>query len=449
MSSQAQGAGASRGSNAYLVWVVFMLTLASTFSIIDRQILNVMIGPIKRDLQISDSQVGLLMGLAFAVLYNLMSYPAGWIADRYNRRNLMSAGIASWSIMTMLCGMSHSYWTLFAARMGVGVGEAALAPAAYSTLSDTFKAARLPLAIGVVGAAPFLGQGLAGLVGGPLIDYLEARPHMDVPVLGDIYSWQAVFWIVGLPGLLVALLFFTLREPKRHGKTEADGAGVPFSVVWSFVKSRGAFFALIFGGYLCLSTQGWSLMLWIYEFFIREHGWTRTEFGLTYGTISMVAGIMGSVFAGGFAGYWIGKGRKDGTLRLVFIGTCLLGPSAVVLTLLPNAWAAIALLVPVTFMMAMPPGLISSALQAIAPNELRGQMIAFYMIAVNFLSYAIAPSLPPALDLLIYGREDTLGVSISVLAAINYSIAAVCLGFGLRYFRRALKDAEAWQDKLL
>ncbi|MGE0667672.1 MAG: MFS transporter [Sphingomonadales bacterium] len=445
MSNQAPGAGAPQYSTAYLWWVVFILTLASTFSIIDRQILNVMIGPIKRDLALTDSQMGLLMGVAFAVLYNLLSYPAGWLADRYNRRNLMAAGIASWSAMTMVCGMAHSYMTLFLARMGVGVGEAALAPAAYSTMADYFKAARLPLAIGVVGAAPFLGQGLAGLVGGPLIDYLEARPHMDVPVLGDIYSWQAVFWFVGLPGLIVALLFFTLREPDRRGKS-AETTGVPFSVVWAFVKSRGAFFALIFGGYLCLSTQGWSLMLWIYEFFIREHGWTRTEFGLTYGTISMVAGIMGSVFAGGFAGWWIGKGRKDGTLRLVFIGTLFLGPSAVALTLLPNAYAAVALLIPVTFMMAMPPGLISSALQQIAPNELRGQMIALYMIAVNFLSYAIAPSLPPAMDQLIYGREDTLGVSISVLAAFNYTIAAICLGFGLRYFRKALKEAEAWHD---
>ena len=446
MSNQTPGAAASPYSTAYLVWVVFILTVASTFSIIDRQILNVMIGPIKRDLALTDSQMGLLMGLAFAVLYNLLSYPAGWLADRYSRRNLMAAGIASWSAMTMVCGMAHSYLALFLARMGVGVGEAALAPAAYSTLSDYFKAAKLPLAIGVVGAAPFLGQGLAGLVGGPLIDYLEARPHMDVPVLGDIYSWQAVFWLVGLPGLVVALLFFTLREPARRGKAEAGSKGVPFSVVWQFVKGRGAFFGLVFTGYLCLSTQGWSLMLWIYEFFIREHGWTRTEFGLTYGTISMVAGIIGSVFAGAFAGWWIGRGRKDGTLRLVFIGTLFLGPCAIALTLLPNAYAAIALLIPVTFMMAMPPGLISSALQQIAPNELRGQMIALYMIGVNFLSYAIAPSLPPAMDQLIYGREDTLGVSISVLAAINYSIAAVCLGFGLRHFRKALKEAEVWQE---
>ncbi|MEN3974523.1 MFS transporter [Emcibacter sp. SYSU 3D8] len=449
MSSEAPGASTPKHGNGYLVWVVFILTLASTFSIIDRQILNVMIGPIKRDLDISDSQMGLLMGAAFAVLYNLLSYPAGWMADRYNRRNLMAGGIAAWSLMTVVCGTAHSYVTLFAARMGVGVGEAALAPAAYSTMADYFKAARLPLAIGVVGAAPFLGQGLAGLVGGPLIDYLEARPQMSVPVLGEIYSWQAVFWLVGLPGLVVALLFFTIREPRRHGKTEADGKGVPFSVVWSFVKSRRAFFVLIFTGYLALSTQGWSLMLWIYEYFVREHGLTRTQVGVPYGIISIVAGISGSVFAGGFAGYWISKGRKDGTLRLVFIGTCLLGPSAVVLTLLPSAYAAIALLIPVTFLMAMPPGLISSALQQIAPNELRGQMIAFYMIAVNFLSYLVAPQLPPALDLLIYGREDTLGVSISVLAAINYSIAAICIGFGLRYFRKALKDAEAWQDKLL
>ena len=251
-------------SGRYLWYVVAVLTLASTFSIIDRQILKVMIGPVQRDLGgISDFQISLIMGFAFTFLYSLLSYPAGWIADRYNRKNLMAAGIASWSLLTMVCGMANQYWHLFLARMGVGVGEATLGPASTSALSDYFPEHRLPLAIGIISSAPFIGQGLANIAGGPLIDYLESVPNITLPLFGEVYSWQFVFIVVGAPGLLVALAVWGLREPLRRGKMNEDGVGVPFSEVWAFVRTRRMFFFLVFTAYLCLATQGWSLFSWI------------------------------------------------------------------------------------------------------------------------------------------------------------------------------------------
>ena len=184
-------------SRFYLWYVVIILTLASTFSIIDRQILNIMIGPVKRDLGgISDFQVSLIMGFAFTFLYSILSYPAGRIADRYSRTNLMAAGIASWSLLTMMCGLANQYWHLFLARMGVGVGEATLGPAANSALADYFDASRLPLMIGIVSSAPFIGQGLANILGGWLIDYLESTPNFVLPLVGELYSWQMVFIVV-------------------------------------------------------------------------------------------------------------------------------------------------------------------------------------------------------------------------------------------------------------
>lgn len=432
-------------SNRYLWYTVAILTLASTMSIIDRQVLNVMIGPVKRDLGgLTDLQVSLVMGLAFAAVYNLASFPAGRLSDRANRRNIMAGGITAWSVATAACGMANTYWQLFLARMGVGLGEATLGPAANSTLADLFDRARLPLAIGIVSSAPFVGQGLAGMVGGPLIDYLEEVPNVQAPVLGDIYSWQMVFLLCAVPGLILGGLYFTLYEPRRKGRaTDRDGS-IPWLDVWRFVRSRGMFFTLIFTGYLCLSTQGWSLLFWIYEFFLRTHDWSMTKTGLTYGPLAMIVGICGSVWAGFKAGRMISQGRRDATLRLVFYSTCGLIPTAVALTLVPSPWMAIALLFPVTFLMAMPPGLIMTSLQTIAPNELRGQMVAFYLIVVNFLSYTFAPSLPPLMDRLIFGQEHTLGVSISILAAFNYTVGAICLGLGLKYYRRALDAARAW-----
>ena len=431
----------------YLGYVVFILTLASTFSIIDRQILNVMIGPVKRDLGgISDFQVSLIMGFAFTFMYSILSYPAGWLADRYNRRNLMAVGIASWSFLTMVCGAVNQYWHLFLARMGVGVGEATLGPASNSALADYFDAARLPLAIGVVSSAPFIGQGLANLAGGPLIDYLESTPNYVLPLLGEVYSWQMVFIVVGAPGLLIALAMWGLREPGRRDKMNAESNGVPFSEVWAFVKTRRKFFFFIFLAYLCLATQGWSLFSWLVEYYVRNHEWTRTEIGVVYGSIAMIVGIGGSVTGGLVAGVMMAKKITDATMRIVMYGTFILIPTATALTIVPDPWVGIVLLIPVTFCMAMPPGLIMATLQAIAPNELRGQMVAFYLIAVNFLSYTFAPSLPALLSDFVFESELALGKSISILAVINYSIAAVCFWFGLKHYREALDAAKAWRS---
>jgi|TARA_A200000159_G_scaffold162231_1_gene185721 MFS family permease len=404
-----------------------------------------MVGPIKRDLGgISDTQVSLIMGFAFALFYTLMTYPAGRITDRYNRKNLMTAGIAGWSFMTMLCGAANQYWQLFLARMGVGVGEATLGPASNSALADYFPPERLPIAIGIVASAPFIGQGLANIAGGPLIDYLEATPNYVVPVLGEIYSWQMVLMIVGAPGLLIALAVWFLIEPERKNKQREDSNSVPLSEVWDFILTRKHFFFFVFLGYLCLATQGWSLFSWLVEYFVRNHGWSRTEIGLSYGSIALTLGIAGSVAGGLFASRMIRRGTLDATLRVVLYSTIALFPLAAFLTIVPNPYLALAMLVPVTFCMAMPPGLIIATLQTVSPNELRGQMVAFYLIAVNFLSYSFAPSLPAVISDFVFETEQGLGQAISLLAVINYSIAIVCIGLSLRYFRDAIAKAKVW-----
>ena len=432
-------------SKLYLYYLVLMLTLASTLSIIDRQILNVMIGPVKRDLGgLSDTQVSLIMGFAFSFFYSALALPAGWIADRYSRRNLMAAGIVGWSIMTALCGMANHYWHLFLARMGVGIGEATLGPAANSTLADSFSAQRLPLAIGIVASAPFIGQGLANMGGGPLIDYLESVPNLTLPVVGAVYSWQAVFLLLGLPGVVLGLAMLSLREPERRGRAVERAEGPPLSAVWRFLRERHRLFGLIFLAYLGFSIQGWSLFSWLLEFYVRNHGWSRTQTGLNYGAIAMVVGVTGSIFGGVLAGRLLRSQVPDATLRVAMYAGALLLPTATLLTLVDDPWLGMWLLVPVTFGMAMPNGLMLATLQAVAPNELRGQMVGVYLIAVNFLAYTFAPTLPALLSDYVFQSELALGKSISMLAVVNYSIAIVALGLSLKYYRAALERAKEW-----
>ena len=429
-----------RYSDGYLWYVVVLLTLASTLSFIDRQILNVMIGPIKRDLGgLSDTEISLIIGLAFSLIYSLSTLPLGRWADRGNRRNLIAGGIFVWSGMTALAGLASTYWQLFCARMGVGVGEAVLGPASTSLLSDYYEQHRLPLAFGVVATAPFIGTGLASLVGGPLIDYLEAQPSVSLPLVGSVFSWQFVLVSVGLPGLLLAVLMFTCREPPRQGATVESYS---YRQLFAFVRSRGRYLSFHFIAYLCLSMQGFAFMTWVVELFVRKYAWTRTEIGLTYGTVALVCGIVGSVGAGLLATRLLRHGAADGPMRVVLWGTLALGPVAITMPLLPSGIAAAVLLVPITLCMAMPTGLSNAALQSIAPNRLRGQLIAVYLICVSFLSYLFAPLIIGLMNDYVFGREDAIDLSIAVLAGFNYSVAAVCLALSLGPLRAAVSRLE-------
>jgi MFS family permease len=186
-------------------------------SYMDRVILSLLVAPMKRDLGISDTRVGLLQGLAFGLFYTFMGLPLGRIADTRNRRNLIAAGVVLWSIFTSACSLARSFWMLFLARMGVGVGEASLSPAAYSLIADYFPREQLGVAISVFYMGIYLGTSVSLLLTGLVIDALSHAPTVTVPLLGIMASWRVTFLIVGLPGVLFALLAYTFREPARRG----------------------------------------------------------------------------------------------------------------------------------------------------------------------------------------------------------------------------------------
>ena len=219
-------------SPPYAWFVVLVLTIAYTCSFIDRQILTLLIEPIRRDLHITDTQVSLLGGLAFSILYTTLGIPIARLADQTHRRNLMAAGLAFWSIMTATCGLARSFWGLFAARIGVGVGEAALSPAAFSLLADYFPPQRLARAISVYSMGLYFGAGLALMIGGSVVQGRVERAGARVlPVIGEVFPWQMTFFAVGLLGLPALLLMFTIREPVRRGMAKkparAQGALTP------------------------------------------------------------------------------------------------------------------------------------------------------------------------------------------------------------------------------
>ena len=435
--------GAASGGAVYRWYVVGFLTLASTVSTIDRQILALMIGPVKRDLGVSDTMMGLLGGLAFTLFYTLLTLPMAWLADRSNRRRIIALGTFFWSLATMACGLAANFWHLFAARATVGVGEATLAPAAISILSDTFDRARLPIAIAIFGSAPFIGVGLANLLGGLVVAHLEASPALTLPLFGTMKSWQAMFVIVGAPGLLLALLTLSLREPLRTGRANV-GEAMTIRDAARFFAGRGRFLTWHFIGFTAMAMQGWAIFYWVVEFFLREHGATRAAVGFQFGLIALVIGTAGGVFAGQLAARMMREGRPDATLRLVLVAVLALIPVGVAAFLVPGYAPAMALVAVAIFFMGWPNGLGTAALQFIVPNELRGQVMALYFVVVNFLSYTLGPLLGGVISDRVFGGQS-LGHTLALMAAVNYPIGAFCIWRCLAHFRTALAQAEAWR----
>lgn len=424
----------------YAWYVTALLMLAYMFSFLDRQILNLMVGPIRRDLGISDHEFGMLAGAAFGVFYTLMAFPLGWLADRYPRKWIITIGISAWSLMTAVCGLSHSFVQLFAARIGVGVGEATLSPSTYSLLADFFDKRQLPRAMSIYTVGLFMGAGLALIIGGEVVSALEKSGPMILPLAGRLASWQVVFIAVGLPGLLLALWLSTIREPERRGRPER----VPFSELFRVLGRHPLMFTSFYIGAGFYAVIGYA-DAWYPELFIRTWGWDVALAGRVNGASSLIAGPIGLIFAGWYSSHLMAKGKSDACLRLTAYGALGIAVPAVLMPLMPNATLAAAMLFPFKFFVGFPPVLITSAIQMVAPNRLRGQLGGLFLLAVGIIGVTCGPILPPLFTDYVFRDDSALKYSLAITAGLVAPIAFVVLWVGLKQYRASLEDAAKWQ----
>lgn len=289
----AADASADKPSLAYGWYVVGVLTAIYMLSFVDRQILGLLVGPVERDLHITDTQVGLLGGPAFALFYTFMGLPLGRFVDTRNRRNLVTVCVVIWSFFSSSCSAAKSYFLLFLARIGVGVGEAGLNPAAYSMMSDLFPKDRMGAAMSVYYMGLFLGSSLAALVSGITIQAVSRTPTITVPLLGAIASWRVTFLVVGLPGFLFALLALTIREPVRKNllRTAAGGAAkVSVAQALAQMKLRWQSVTGISLGMIFQAATTYAVTQWTPQFLQRVHGWSAAETGKVYALILVCSG---------------------------------------------------------------------------------------------------------------------------------------------------------------
>ncbi len=425
----AEGAAPARSSR-YAWYVVIVLMAAYTLSFIDRQILSLLVEPIKRELGASDTQIGLLQGLAFALFYTLLGLPMGWIVDRFNRRNLIVAGVALWTLMTAACGGARGFGTLFLARMGVGVGEATLSPAALSIIADYFPRERLGRALSVYSMGVFIGSGLALAVGGAVVAAVSEHPPVTLPLFGTVSAWRLTFLIVGLPGLLVAAVISTLREPFRTGMLTSGGAAVTLSWRESLREIHGRRHAIagIAMGMACHAICMYGTLAWMPTFFVRQYHWPVGQAGLVLGLTVLIVGCSGMYLGGRLCDYYQQRGVGAAPLKIGVLAAVAVALGLVAALVVRSPALSWILLVPGIFGLAMPIGCMFAALQLILPNQVRGQVSALYLFVISLVGISLGPLVPGLIN--DYALHDSARIGDSL--AMSVGVAAVAMGLAFR-----------------
>lgn len=420
-------------------YALTVLLLAYILSFIDRNILSLLVGPIRQDFNISDFQFSLLHGLAFTLFYIFLGLPIGWLADRYSRKWIITGGVFFWSLMTCLCGFGKSFGSLFVARIGVGVGEATLSPAAYSVMGDLFSPQRLRWATATFAMGITLGSGTSYAVGGWMYDQLSAADLSAWPVIGAMKAWQLTFVGVGLPGFLVVLLLFLVREPKRQSSSRVSaGEAMPLSEVLNYLRLHWRAYAGMMLGVSAMSIIGYGTMIWYPEFLFRSYDMSKTEAGLALGMIFLFAGTAGTFAGAWFASIMQKMGYEDANMRLVMVVAILLLVPAVAAPLMPSSTLALWLTVPVIFFHYTHFGVAMAGLQLMTPNRMRAQVSALMLFMTNFFGLALGGSFVAFFTDFVFADDASLRYSLVVVSAIFYPLAALLIGSGLKHYRSAL-----------
>ncbi|MEO1652186.1 MAG: MFS transporter [Bacteroidota bacterium] len=435
----------------YAWFVVGILMLAYISSFIDRQILSLMVRPIRRDLQISDTEMSYLMGISFALFYTVLGIPIGRWADNYNRKHIITLGIALWSLMTAFCGIAANYFQLFLGRVGVGVGEAALTPPAFSMLTDYFPKEKLGLALSVYSMGIYIGSGLAFLLGGIVVAFTSTEGTVAIPLFGEIYSWQLIFFYIGLPGILIALIvMLVVKEPvrKNHYEDSASATGnqvkkSSFKEVLSYIwQIRQPFLFLSFG-ITCISTVGYATAAWIPTYLQRAFEWPMGSIGISYGLIVIVF-ASGGLAIGGMVADRLSRRFRDGKMRAIIIspiGLLLLGTFY---PFMPSAELTLLCLIPGAFFQGFPYGAAAAALQQMVPNQMRALSSSIYFFILNLISMGIGPTAVALLTDQFFQDEQMLGYSLLIVLTTSMTIACVLLYFGIKTYPKGLDHLEKY-----
>ncbi len=398
--------------------MVVLLTVAYVFSFIDRYIISLLVEPIKADLGLSDTQMGLLLGPAFAFLYAAAGLPLGWLADRYRRTTILGVGVALWSLATAASALAKNFSQLFTARIGVGVGEATLAPCALSLISDSFPVEKRGRPVAFYTAAQSLGAGLAFLGGGAVFAWALGAQGFSWPLLGTLKPWQTTFIVVGLPGLLIALLLFVMREPARQERA-AGQSGASVGETLRYLRTRLPTYLSFLAFPMLMTTVAYS-QNWFPAMFERTWNWPIERYALWSGVALMIMGPVTVNFAGWLSDRLLKTGRRDGPMLIVLAGSFLLVIAGTLTPLMPTGKIAFTVWLFCLIGMSTVSAASPIALLNIAPGRMRGQLAALFYMFTSLTGLIVGPMAVALLTDNLFGE-----------AALRYSAALVPILFGI------------------
>jgi MFS family permease len=418
-------------------YLIFVLTVAYTASFVDRQVLNLLVGPIKADFGLTDTRLSLLQGIAFTLSYIALSPVFGRLADTSNRRNILIGGIVLWSIGTACCGLARSYTQLFLARFGVGGAEACLTPASWSIITDSFRPAQIPRAFSVYMMGPYLGGGFALIFGGLLLGRIGQWDLAGIPLLGSLAPWQLVFVLVGLPGVVIAVLLRFVKEPPRHDLApDAVRERMTLGEVGKAFWEQRGFYGNFYLGMSCIVIILYGFPAWMPTVLIRRFGASAGEVGLQYGLTILVTGSIGVLAGPWMAGLLTRRGRTDALLLIPTVMAALIALASASLALAGSYRMALAIGALTSFLYSLPQALAAAALQIATPNRMRGIASSVYVFAVSIIGLGAAPTIVAVLTDHLFHDEKRVGEALALACTIAALLGCFFLSRALRAYRR-------------
>lgn len=441
---------------AYAWYVAVLMMFFYVLSFMDRQIIAVLIEPIKADLSLTDVQVSLLGGISFVLFYSTAGVFIGRLADSLNRPWLIAIGVFIWSLTTALCGLVGKFWQLLILRMGVGLGEAALLPSTLSLLSDYFPPKRLatPTSVFLLGAPIGIGLSFAigGLMYGIAVDVTSAAGWQDVIFIGGTAAWKIVLIFLGVLGMTMTILLSSVREPrnmnyaaatsdKKKRAKIADPATL--DEVKGYAKKNWIAIGSLYMGMAFVSLAAYAQGFWDVTFLTRTYGWDAATGSFWYGMIQMFAGLSGMLTGGIVADRLSKRGVRGASVIIVTIGAALATPFSFIYPLADSAVSALWLMVFAIFGSNMAFACAASAVQRLFPIAMLGLAAGIYFFLSNAIGIGIGPTLIAALTDYAFEDPSKVRYSLSIVGGVARLLAFLLFLAGIKHYRDLMKIREA------
>jgi MFS family permease len=419
---------------------VGILVVLAVLSYLDRQIVSLMVQMIKADFGVSDSRMGLLQGAAFSLVFSLAAFPFGFAVDRYSRRVVLFVGVFAWALAATACGLATSFNTLLAARLGVGLGEAALTPAVASMLSDLFPKKRLAFAFAVWSVGALIGTWGALVIGGVVLYW--AGDGMTLPLLGHLAPWKVAFIVTGAPGLLLAFVIFLIPEPKRRVSAAEAATKPSWSDAGPFLRQSREFLICYMGGFSILAMAGYSLMSWAPTVLQRVHGMTPGATGLALGPAMFAGGLIGTLTAGAVVDRMYARGRRDAHVIYYSLGASITIAAGIASAFAPSPAVYIVIMASSIFALNFG-GVATAGLQLLTPAHLRGRITALFGFCTTLAGATLGPSLVPFFTDVVFRDETKVHWSLAATIGCTGLLGGILLSMARKSMRRAVDAAEA------